>query len=531
MLSHPDTLEIMDLIDRANRSGLKLLLVEDSLELRLVKGKRPEPELLADIRDNKERIECYLGTFKVRPKDVEMVPQPGFCAEGFAHEGELYYDITPTQMYWADEEKDKAYKESESSHGVMVLRYRIVGDFDRGLFQEAVNYVVGRHESLRAVFRRVEGRYRMRVVAAERDRFHVEYVDISNDPLAFDRETKQEGRRISVSEGPLVLFRLIRTGDRELVLSIKLHHIISDTWSIEVLLNDLLTVYGLFLRGGVAELSELPFQLKEYLAFFNAYRTTYGESHKAHWRRLYSRVPPELRMPWAKRNGNCRFAAKTERVYPTVIPATLRNFLGVLSGEHRVSLFVMLQATVKAFLYAKTGEPDLLIGTEVSGRDHPALYGQIGSYARTDLIRTVFGPADTFRDAITRVAESNRDLAMYRAFTLTAAIDALLAPGQHYDSFWKVKLLFNDATIHHAEKENGRMVEELAFQAIPIIEKEAGVIPIDMILNFYNHKEELLLHVHYDNSLYEEEAICGFIREYLAFCEKMAIDNNQRIID
>jgi hypothetical protein len=533
MSLNPDIMEVMRLIDKANESGTKILLKGNSLQMLFAKGERPDPEILQQVKENKERIIQYLTRFGTSSFDV--ITEENSRVNPLEFEGDLYYDLTPTQLYWADEDKDKEYKSTESSHGIIVLRYEISGAFEGPLFRQAIGYVTRRHESLRAVFRKVAGKYRMKVVSSLPETSLLEMVDIREqpcvDPTLLASMTKQEDRKISLGAGPLFLFRLIRTGEQNYILSIKLHHIISDTWSVGVLLKNLLEVYRDLYKQRIPRLPALPIQCKEFMAFANNYRDTYAADHKAYWQRLYPGIPGELHLPGTLRSGNGVLQEKIGKTYPILFPREVRLALNALSRDYETTLFIVLQATFKSFLFYKTGQPDLLVGTAVSGRDYPATYEQIGCYARTDLIRTILDKDDTFKDALLKVRRSNKDLATYRAFTLTGLIDELLPPGGGYTAFWKVNMLFYDMMMEHSFKENMRILdEELPFQISHVLETTVSVMPIDIILDFSSARDELILKVHYDSTLYDEEAIGEIFREYLQYTQVMTGDTSRPVI-
>jgi len=207
----------------------------------------------------------------------------------------------------------------------------------------------------------------------------------------------------------------------------------------------------------------------------------------------------------------------------------LRYRLFSLAKEHKTTLFVILQATFKTFLVYKTGCYDLFIGTIVSGRDTPEFYDQIGSYARTELIGTLFSPDDSFSEAVGKVKRSNQDLAQYTAFTLNDRINELLMPEEGYEAFWKVNMLYSDkSAFHTSASEYKRLIEGLGMEIEPMTEACNTLIPIDMVLDCIVLNDSLMIDWQFDSSSYDEETIALIAEEYLAYVYQVTNDATLR---
>lgn len=464
-------------------------------------------------------------------EDTVFIKEPGTPAEPKEYGGEYYYDITAIQDYWVDEDKDREYKEKDDSHGVIVKVYKVKKGFKPDTFMKAVSSIVSHHEALRSTFHRIDGKNMMKVEPAGSGKFETEYKDLRAAVLTDWAAVKYiidfKDHKFSLTEGPLFLTRVVQTGDEEYYISLKLHHVISDTWSHEVLVSDLLVAYKNLSKDDRPGLTPLQYQYKEWLAFLNAYNDSNYYAHKAFWNSQCPQLPGELIIPGAKK----QYAGKMEeRILQRMIITYADDILGQLvqlTKKFGTTLFVVLQTTVKTFLYSKTGQPDISFGTYVSGRDYPGSQYLLGCLAATALIRTVFSEEDSFAAAVEKVKQANYEMANYKAYTLLDAILELTAPSRDFDAFWKINMLYSDTNGFSANGAEFRhLIEEAGIDFTPVIDNTTALIPIHWILDFVYSKDKLVIDFQYDSSLYEAAVVQQIMDEYFLYVKEVMADVN-----
>src|SRR6185295_16371040 len=67
-----------------------------------------------------------------------------------------------------------------------------------------------------------------------------------------------------LTRGPLLRAGLIRLGEVEHILLVTMHHIVSDGWSMGVLVHEFATLYTAFSSDRPSPLAELPIQYADY---------------------------------------------------------------------------------------------------------------------------------------------------------------------------------------------------------------------------------------------------------------------------
>ncbi|HZI13363.1 MAG TPA: condensation domain-containing protein, partial [Myxococcus sp.] len=179
---------------------------------------------------------------------------------------------------------------------------RLEGEVDAAALERAFTALVRRHESLRTTFEPREGGPVQIINPAAPCRLAVE--DLRHLPPR-EREAealrlaREEARRpFDLSRGPLLRTRLLRLAEREHLLLVTLHHIISDGWSTAVLIREVARLYEAFCQGRPSPLPELPLQYADFARWQREH--LHGEvleRQLAWWKRQLEGAPPALELP------------------------------------------------------------------------------------------------------------------------------------------------------------------------------------------------------------------------------------------
>ena len=290
---------------------------------------------------------------------------------------------------------------------------RLTGPLDVGALRRALGDVVRRHEVLRAYFVTEKG-YPVQQIAPELA-LAVPLIDLRDRPEA-EREaearrlTDEEARRpFDLARGPLLRASLVRLDQAVHLLLLTLHHIVSDGWSVQVLVQELAALYAAHTRGVTAALPELPVQYADFAHWQREQLAgALREQQLAYWKAQLADLPPVLELP-------------TDRPRPTVqtyrgarrsvsIPAAVADRLRALSRQESATLFMTLLAAYAVLLARYTGQDDLAIGIPVANRAPREVQGLIGFFVNTLVMRArltaVEGGALSFRALLRQVRET-----------------------------------------------------------------------------------------------------------------------------
>ncbi|RAX06127.1 non-ribosomal peptide synthetase, partial [Photorhabdus bodei] len=156
---------------------------------------------------------------------------------------------------------------SETYHIPMALR--LCGELDVMAWQKALDTLFARHEALRSIFVSVDGQPQVRLLEPDSGLLLSQYDlrGVSDADEVLERLSTEEAHAsFDLESGPLIRSALIRITDDEYQFLLTLHHIISDGWSANVLIQELNALYTAFMAGQSDPLPTLAIQYPDYAA-------------------------------------------------------------------------------------------------------------------------------------------------------------------------------------------------------------------------------------------------------------------------
>ena len=299
------------------------------------------------------------------------------------------------------------------------IRVRLRGSLRVDALEAAIAQVTKRHQSLRTRFLVKENR----VVQIIDEPGPIE-MEVHNLRAMAEQEREiealhlceKEGRRsFDLSRGGLLRAGLIQLTEDDHIVLLTTHHIVSDDWSMAVLIDELAHSYEAFCKGKPASLPELNFQYGDYAVWQREW--TQGEacnSQIAYWKSQLANSPKALRL----RTDRPRPAVQTFRGASRRIELNpgLSTALKTLSREQEATLFMTLLAAFNVLLKHYSDQEDILVGTPIANRTQPETEGLLGCLINTLVLRTVLAGDPTFRELLRRVrqttlqAYANQDL-------------------------------------------------------------------------------------------------------------------------
>jgi amino acid adenylation domain-containing protein len=285
---------------------------------------------------------------------------------------------------------------------------RLTGELDETALAAALSEVVRRHEALRTTFPTIAGEPVQRVGPSAE--VPLPRIDLSGLPeeeraAAVRAHVEAEARLpFDLAAGPLIRFLLLRLGSAERVLAFALHHIVSDAWSMRVLIREVAALYQAFSRREPSPLPALPIQYADYAI---AGRSWLGGEVLAaqldYWRRRLAGLPGPLELPADRPRPEIQ-TFRGARQGVAVSAATLAA-LKELGQAERATPFMVLLAAFSTLLHRYTGRDDLPVGTPTANRDLPEVEGLIGFFVNTLVLRSDLSGDPSFRELLARTRE------------------------------------------------------------------------------------------------------------------------------
>jgi amino acid adenylation domain-containing protein len=274
----------------------------------------------------------------------------------------------------------------------------------RGL-RATLQEIVHRHEALRTTFAFANGAPVQRIAADQPlDLPRVDLTGLPEDLRAAEaaHAAVAEGLRpFDLQRGPVLRGLLVRVAPEEHLLAVTMHHIVSDGWSLGVLLRDVAALYPAFVAG---ERPELPAPAVQ-VADFAVWQRQWLQGDTLHrlldWWRERLAAAPVLHLPSdrprpagpVRRSGTARFR----------LPAGLVRDLEALGRHHGATLFMILLAGWRAVLSRWSGQRDFVIGAPIANRHRVEIEGVIGCFVNTLALRTVLMPEEGFAELLESV--------------------------------------------------------------------------------------------------------------------------------
>ncbi|MCP4661299.1 MAG: amino acid adenylation domain-containing protein, partial [bacterium] len=293
----------------------------------------------------------------------------------------------------------------------MASALRLSGRLDAAVLARSLNEIIRRHEALRTRFTNVGGRP-VQVIARALELVLAE-VDLRGlVPQAREAEARQlataEARRpFDLSRGPLLRAIVVRLAGEEYVVLFTMHHIVSDGWSMGVLIRELTVLYAAFSEGNPSPLGELAVQYADYAVWQQQWLSgEVLEEDLAYWREHLAGVG-RLELVCDRPRPVVQSFRGSAR--PFALPAELSEALVRLSREHGVTLFMTLLAGFKALLARYTGQDDPAVGSPIAGRSRREIEELIGFFVNTLVLRTDLSGNPSFQELLERVRRTALD--------------------------------------------------------------------------------------------------------------------------
>nr|WP_256560316.1 non-ribosomal peptide synthase/polyketide synthase [Myxococcus dinghuensis] len=294
-----------------------------------------------------------------------------------------------------------------SAYNIPVL-LRLDGDLDVPTMERALQEVVQRHEALRTTYDTVDGRPVQRFHASFRIPLPVVEVHGAT-PEAREVEAmrlarEDAGAPYDLVRGPVVRTTLLRLEPRRHILIAGIHHVVSDTLSMGIFLNELGQLYAAIKQGRPSGLQPLPVQYADFGAWQRrGIRDGHLVDQEKWWRTRLAGMPRRIDVPTDRpRPEN---SPLTSVRMPVAFSPTFSRELTAFGKREGFTPYLLVLAGWQALLHRYSGQTDIVVGTPIANRTRPELLPLIGYVAHSVAFRTSFGDDPTFRELLVRVRQ------------------------------------------------------------------------------------------------------------------------------
>jgi amino acid adenylation domain-containing protein len=286
---------------------------------------------------------------------------------------------------------------------------RLQGELQAEVLERSLQEIIRRHEILRTSFIQVDGTPVQQVhdhvpFALRKVDLYGEHGQPKSEEILRAQLAAKAASGFALREPGLFRIELWRVGEQEHVLSLVMHHIIADGWSLGVLMRELQQIYGTFIQGKPCGLGELPIQ---YVDYANWQRGLLGsgelEEGLEYWRKELAGAPPVVELP-------CDFARSQNPGYKGSVihfrvGSDVVKKLKQLCRAEGATLYMVLLAGFEVLIARYSGEKDAVVGSPVAERPQVETEGLIGLFVNLVARRIRMESGETFRSLLRRMKQ------------------------------------------------------------------------------------------------------------------------------
>jgi amino acid adenylation domain-containing protein len=465
-------------------------------------------EMQAELTRRKSEIVDYLRAATVSPEIPPLLPAP--------RDQDLPLSFAQERLWFLQK------LDPESVVYNLQADVPLLGPLDLSALERALFELVRRHEPLRTCFEEREGRPVQVILAPS----PVE-VPLNDLTSLGEAERRREAERLATEEvrrpfdlqhGPVFRVRLLRLTPVEHHLLVTQHHVVTDGWSIALLVEEVLALYGAFAAGRPSPLPEPRLQYADFARWQREWlQGEVLERQLSFWRERLRGAPLMLELPTDRprppvesfRGANLTFE----------LPRDLCGGLHALSRAEGVTLFMTLLAAFKVLLARHSGQEDVVVGTANGNRSLLETERMLGFFVNSIVLRTDLSGDPTVREL----------LALVRKTTLEAQAHGDLPFEKLVEELKPERDLSRSPVFQVLFVMQNTPLEALARKGGEGVIGERGTAAFDLSLYLMETEQGLTGTLEYSTDLFDLATIRRLQDHYRRLLEGMVADPGQRL--
>ena len=404
------------------------------------------------------------------------------------------------------------FKGKEIAYNIPAV-YHFHGKFDIEAFKEAFYLVIPKHEILRTVFKEDEEKnIKQFIIPSSAFQFSVGYEDFSTNTdkeLVLKNEIQQTtGFAFDLFRGPLFKAKLVCLGDEHYAFLFVIHHIISDAWSLQLLIEEISANYNSILKKQVVDSSPLAIQYKEYSHWLKNEIKTNAITNIYWMNELQGYLRPlKLNYDYLRQTNADNQGGKVDFFLNTEANLSIKK----IAKKLNVTEFTFHLAAFFSFLNLQTAETDIILGVPFAGRAHANLEDQLGYYVNLLPIRLHLHQNENFETIIKMVQDKLSNAFENQMYPIDLILrDLEFERGERGTNFINTGFTWNDLA-HDEFRINENLTAKV--QNVPTEQVKYDLWIISNGSNFI---------LEYRKDLFSRDSIDLLVERYLVFLEALS---------
>ncbi|MBW4602153.1 MAG: amino acid adenylation domain-containing protein [Calothrix sp. FI2-JRJ7] len=402
---------------------------------------------------------------------------------------------------------------------------RLKGSLNQTALEQSINEIIRRHEVLRTRLITVDGQPVQMIVPSLQ--LSLPLIDLQAF-TATEQEAKvqqlmeQEAQQpFDLAQGSLLRITLLKLNPEDNVVFFTMHHIVSDAWSMAILLKEVAHLYEAFCNGKASPLPELPIQYADFAVWQREWLTgEVLETQLAYWKQQLSDNLPLLKLPIDHPRPLVQnYQGGRQSLTLPNLSKTLKKF----SNEEGVTLFMTLLAAFITLLHYYTEQDDIVVGTDVANRNQGETEQLIGFFVNQLVLRTYLGGNPSFRELLKRVREVTLGAYAHQDLPFDKLVEVLNPDRKlNHTPLFQVKIILQNAPVESLEM-SGLTLTPLEFQNTTVTH--------DLLLELKDTESGITGLFKYNTDLFDANNIARMIRHFEAILSKITTDPSLKLND
>ncbi len=391
---------------------------------------------------------------------------------------------------------------------------KLIGKLNYNALEKSLNTIVSRHEVLRTTFYSEDGKPYVKIHQHKNVELNIIDLSKSND---VEKESKkiveQTSRTIfNLENGPLYKVLLIKLNNLEHVFVVVMHHIISDGWSIGIMVNELSEHYRSYLSDEEIKIYKLEIQYSDYASWMNNWLKDDVLDRKIkYWKEKLEGIPEVLELPLDHMRPPIQTFNGASINFS--VEKNIVEKLSAVNKKEGLTNFMSLLTVFQILLSKYSRQDDIVIGSPIANRTHSKVENLIGFFVNTLIIRSQLNINNTIIDtlkqtrAITLEAFNNSDV------PFEYIVDAVQPErSMSHSPLFQVAFVYQNNTDDFL-KLKGLEIENYQF--------ENTTAKYDITLYVKENKDKLLFTFEYNTDLFKKETINRLSNHFVKILEQV----------
>ena len=409
----------------------------------------------------------------------------------------------------------------------MPIAIRLLGQLDYEALQRVFDEIIQRHESLRTNFQSERGQPTQ--IIAKSAKLHISHIDLSFlDKGEIERQLEtllrlEAQKPFNLARDLLLRVSVLRLSKLENVVSVTIHHIISDGWSVgNVLLHEFKTLYEAFVKGEPSPLPALKIQYADFASWQRNWLSgSRLDNQLSYWKNKLSGVPALIDLPTDRPRPPVQTFSGA--VHNFALPAELLSEVKALSQAAGCTLFMTLLGGFSALLARYSRQEDVVVGSPIANRNHPDLEPLIGFFVNTLVMRTSLGPETTGHELLAQVRNNCLEAFQNQDVPFERLVEHLKPErNPSFTPLFQVMFILQTQN----QERTGLKIGDLSMTSIPM---DAATSMFDLTLKLEEQGGELLGEFEYNTALFDLSWIERFVGYYTNMLKGLTRSRDQLV--